>query len=165
MQIVREHVKQRQELQKKDLEITELRQKVAEHTLRRGEGDCMMQEQLRKRMLEKEKALEATIGERDSEIVRLRECLGTLEERVCAYREERGTLKNENAELIDARSTLAKENEARREELRAQSDRMRERIRKIDDLKLTIDALQKEANDINDLRKKFVLSFVLRETG
>ncbi|XP_032666558.1 probable myosin heavy chain ECU04_1000 [Odontomachus brunneus] len=154
VQIVREHVKQRQELQKKDLEITELRQKVAEHTLRRGEGDCMMQEQLRKRMLEKEKALEAVIGERDSEIVQLRECLDTLEERVCAYREEHDTLKNENADLTDAKRTLAKENEARREELRAQSDHMRERIQEIDDLKLTIDALQKETNDIDNLRKK-----------
>lgn len=156
MQIVREHVKQRQELQKKDLEITELRQKVAQHILRRGEGDCMMHEQLRKRMLEKEKLLEAVIGERDTEMARLRECLDTLEQRVCVYSEERDALRNENADLTDARSTLAKENEACREELRALSDQMRERIQEIDDLKHTIDALQKGANDTEDLRKRFV---------
>lgn len=156
MQIVKEHAKQRQELLKKDLEITELRQKVTEHMLRRGEGDCAMQEQLRKRMLEKEKALEAVIGDKDSEIARLREHLGALEERIGGYREERDTLKQENADLINARSALAKENEARREELRAQSDQMRELTKQIDDLGLTIDVLRKEADDINDLRTKFV---------
>ncbi|XP_025156459.1 myosin-14-like [Harpegnathos saltator] len=154
VQIVREHAKQRQELLKKDHEITELRQRVAEHTLRRGEGDCMMQEQFRKRLLEKERALEMLIGERDSEIARLRQCVDALEERVCAYREERDTLKNENADLIDARGALARENEARREELRAQGDQMRELTQKMDRLKLTIEVLQKEANDIDDLKKK-----------
>ncbi|XP_029179181.1 uncharacterized protein LOC114946700 [Nylanderia fulva] len=64
VQIVKGYAKQQQELQKKDLEITKLKQKVAEHMLQRGEGDCMIQEQIRKRMLEKEKTLEAVIQER-----------------------------------------------------------------------------------------------------
>lgn len=124
--------------------------------MRRGEGDCIIMQKQRQNMLKKEKVLETAIGERDSEITRLRQCLGALEKRVCAYREESDILKSENADLTDARSALAKENEARREELRAQNDQMRELTQQIDDLKLTIDVLQKEANDIDDLRKKFV---------
>ncbi|XP_050451738.1 myosin-11-like [Cataglyphis hispanica] len=104
VQIVKEFAKQQQELQKKDLEITKLKQKVAEHMLQRGEGDCMIQEQIRKRMLEKEKVLETVINKRDSEIERLHEDVLAL--------------KSENVDLFDT-------NTAQNEELRVQRDQMR----------------------------------------
>lgn len=122
----------------------------------------MTQEELRKKMHKKEKVLEMVTGEGDSEVARLRECLGTLEERVCTYYAERNTLKSENAELTDARSALAKENEARREKLRVQSDQIRELIQQVDDLKLTNDVLQKEVINISDLREKLVASYQKR---
>lgn len=140
----------------KDLEITELKQKVAEQMLRRGEGDCAIQEQLRKKMLEKEKVLENVISQRDSEIGRLREHLDASENRIAAYRAQCDTLRNENADLVDTRSALSKENEARCEELRAQRDQMRELLRQTDDLKLTVVALKEETSNIDVMRKKLV---------
>ncbi|XP_071575096.1 uncharacterized protein [Temnothorax nylanderi] len=156
VQIIKEFTRQQQELQKKDLEITELKQKVAEHMLRRGEGDCAIQEQLRKKMLEKEKVLEAIISKRDSKIKRLHEHLAALESDIFSYRAECDALKVENAELIDARSLLSKENEARSEELRTQRRQMRELTQQIDDLKRTVDVLKEEANNAENMKKKLI---------
>ncbi|XP_070162417.1 putative leucine-rich repeat-containing protein DDB_G0290503 [Polyergus mexicanus] len=135
VQIVKEFAKQQQELQKKDLEITKLKQKVAEHMLQRGEGDCMIQEQIRKRMLEKEKVLEAVINKRDSEIERLHEDLLSL--------------KSENVDLFDT-------NTAQNEELRVQRDQMRKLNQQIDDLQQTINILKQETNNVDNMRKKLM---------
>lgn len=153
MQIVKEFTRQQQELQKKDLEITELRRKVTEHASRRGEGDCAIQEQLRKRMLEKEKALEAVINKRDSKIERLREHLAALESDVSSYRAERDALKAANADLVNAKGLLSQENDAQSEELRAQRGQVRRLTRQIDDLGQT---LKEEQNSAEDMRKKLV---------
>lgn len=160
MQIVKEFTRQQQELQKKDLEITELKQKVAEHVLRRGEGDCAIQEQLRKKMLEKEKVLEAIINKRDSKIERLHQHLAVLESDMFSYRAECDELKIENADLVNARSLLSKENDAQSEELRVQRDRMRKLTQQIDDLKQTVDVLKKEADNIEDMKKKLITSLL-----
>lgn len=157
MQIVKEFTRQQQELQKKDLEITELKQKVAEHVLRRGEGDCAIQEQLRKKMLEKERVLEAIINKRDSKIERLHEHLATLESDIFSYRVECDALKIENADLVNARNLLSKENVAQNEELRAQRDQIRKLTQQIDDLKQIIDALKEETNNVENMKKKLVV--------
>lgn len=160
MQIIKEFTRQQQELQKKDLEITELKQKVAEHMLRRGEGDCAIQEQLRKKMLEKEKVLEAIINKRDSKIERLHEHLTALESDIFSYRAECDALKVENADLVNARSLLSKKNDAQSEELRAQSDQMRKLTQQIDDLKQTVDVLKEETNNAEKMKKKLVTSLL-----
>jgi len=157
VQIVKEFSRQQQELQKKDLEITELKQKVAEHMLRRGEGDCAIQEQLRKKMLEKEKVLETIINKRDSKIERLREHLSSLESDIFSYRAECDALKVENAELVDAKSLLSKKNDSLNEELRAQRDQMRKLIQQIDDLRQTVDVLKEETNNVENMKKKLVI--------
>ncbi|XP_011695060.1 PREDICTED: early endosome antigen 1-like [Wasmannia auropunctata] len=156
VQIVKEYAKQQHELQKKDLEITELKQKVAEHVLRRGEGDCAIREQLRKKMLEKERLLEAVISKRDSKIERLREHLTALENDILSYRTECDTLKLENAELVDAKSALSRENDAQGEEMRAQRDQMRKLTQQIDDLRRTVDVLREETNNVENMRKKLI---------
>jgi len=151
--IVKEFARQQQELHKKNLEITELKQQVEEHVSRRGEGDCMIQEQLRKRMAEKEKALEA-INKRDTEIERLREHLIALESEISSHRIEYDILKIENADLLDARNTLSKEKDEQNEELRAQREEMCELMRQIEDLKRTIGVLKEETDNVDDMRKK-----------
>lgn len=103
--------------------------------LQRGEGDCMIQEQIRKRMLEKEKVLEAVINKRDSEIETLHEDLLSL--------------KSENVDLFDT-------NTAQNEELRVQRDQMRKLNQQIDDLQQTINILKEETNNIDNMRKKLV---------
>lgn len=155
-QIVKEHAKQQQELQRKDLEITELKQKVADQMLRRGEGDCMIQEQVRKKVLEKEKMLKAVISQRDSKIGELHEHLNGLENYIDAYRVECDKLKSENYDLVDTKNALSKANEEQNEELRAQRDQMCKLIQQMNDLKLTIDTLKEEANSIDDMRKQLV---------
>jgi len=127
-------------LQKKDLEITKLKQKMAEHMLQRGEGDCMIQEQIRKRMLEKEKVLEAIINKRDSEIERLHKDLLALE--------------SENVNLFDT-------NTAQNEELRVQREQMRKLNQQIDSLQQTINTLKEETNNIDNMKKKLVSSLIL----
>nr|XP_012232770.1 PREDICTED: polyamine-modulated factor 1-binding protein 1-like [Linepithema humile] len=153
VQIVKEFARQQQELQKKDLEITELKQQVAEHMLRRGEGDCMIQEQLKRRMVEKEKALEA-INKRDSEIERLREHLIALESKISSHRIEYDTLKIENADLLNARSVLSKEKDEQNEKLRAQREQMCNLMQQIEDLKQTIGVLKEETDNVDDIRKQ-----------
>lgn len=158
MQIVKEFARQQQELQKKNHEITELKQKVAEHMLRRGEGDCAIQEQLRKRMLEKEKMMEAAINNRDAEIEKLHEHLIVLENKISFYRVECDTLKAENADLVELRRALSKENDAQNEELRAQREQICKLTQQIEVLKQTINILKKETENIDDMRKKLVFS-------
>lgn len=153
MQIVKEFTKQQQELQRKDLEITELKQQVAEHVLRRGEGDCMIQEQLRKRLAEKEQALEA-INKRDTEIEKLREHLIALESELSSHRVERDTLKIENADLLNARSVLSRENDERNEKLRAQREQMCKLMQQMEESKRTIDVLKEETDNVDGMRKK-----------
>lgn len=140
MQIIKEFTRQQQELQKKDLKITELKQKVAEHTLRRGEGDCAIQEQLRKKMLEKEKVLEAIISKRDSKIERLHGHLTALESDNLSYRAECDMLKIKN--------------EAQSEELRAQRDQLTQQI---NELRQTVDVLNEETNNAENMKKKLVI--------
>lgn len=161
MQIVREYAKQQQELQKKDLEITELKQKVAENTSRRGAGDCAIQEQLRKRMQDKEKVLEAVISKRDSEIEGLHEHLAVLENQISAYRAECDALKNENTDLVNAETALSKESKEQSEELRTQRDQICKLIQQIDDLTRTTNILKVEVNNIDDMKKRLVVSLVL----
>lgn len=161
MQIIKEFTRQQQELQKKDLEITELKQKVAEDVLRRGEGDCAIQEKLRRKMLEKEKVLEAIINKRNSKIARLHEHLATLESDVSSYRAECDALKIENADLVNAKTLLSKENDAQREELRAQRDQGRKLAQQVDDLKQTVDVLKEETINAENMRKKLVTSFIM----
>ncbi|XP_011883541.1 PREDICTED: sporulation-specific protein 15-like [Vollenhovia emeryi] len=156
VQIVKEFTRQQQELQKKDLEITELKQKVAEHVLRRGEGDCAIQEQLRQKMLEKEKVLEAVISKRDSKIERLHEHLAALESDIFSYRAECDALKIANADLVGAKSSLSKETDARSEELRAQRDRVHELTQQIDDLKRTVQVLEEETSGAEDMKTKLI---------
>lgn len=156
MQIVKEFTRQQQQLQRKDLEITELKQKMAEHMLRRGEGDCAIQEQLRKKMLEKEKVLEAVISNRDSTIERLHEHLAALESDTCAYRMECDALKAEKADLVNERSLLSEENDAQGEELRAQRDQMRTLNQQINDLRRTVDVLKEETNSVESMKEKLV---------
>ncbi|XP_039313029.1 sporulation-specific protein 15 [Solenopsis invicta] len=156
VQIVKEFTRQQQELQKKDLEITELKQKVEEHVLRRGEGDCAIQEQLRKKMLEKERVLEDVISKRDAKIERLREHLATLENDISSYRTECDALKIKNLDLVNAKSLLSKENDVQSEKLKAQRDQMRKLTEQIDDLQQTVDVLKEEANNIENMRKKLV---------
>ena len=146
-------------MQKKDLEITELKQKVAEHILR-GEGDCAIQEQLRKKMLEKEKVLEAIISKRDSKIERLHEDLTTLESDNSSYRAECDALKVENADLVDAKSLLSKENNALNEELGAQRDQIRKLTQQIDELSQTIDILKEERKNVECMKNKLVTSLL-----
>lgn len=155
MQIIKEFSRQQQELQKKDLEITELKQKVAEH-MRRGEGDCAIQEQLKKKMLEREKVLEAIINKRDSKIERLHEHLTALESDNFSYRAERDALKVENADLVNAKSLLSKKNDAQSEELRAQRDQICKLTQQIDDLKQMVDELKEETNNVENMKKKLV---------
>lgn len=156
MQIVKEFARQQQELQRKEHEITELKQKVTEQTLRRGEGDCAIQEQLRKRMLEKEKMMEAAINNRDREIEKLHEHLTVLENKTSSYRAERDTLRAENADLVELRRALSKENDAQSEELRAQREQICRLTQQIDVLKQTINILKKDTENIDDMRKKLV---------
>ncbi|XP_018304974.1 paramyosin-like isoform X2 [Mycetomoellerius zeteki] len=155
VQIVKEYTRQQQELQKKDLEITELKQKVAEH-IRRGEGDCEIQEQLRKKMLEKEKVLEAIISKRDLKIERLHGHLTALESDNFSYRAECDALKDENADLVDAKSLLSKENNVLNEELRAQRDQIRKLTQQIDELSHIIDILKEEAKNVECMKKKLI---------
>lgn len=140
MQIIKEFTRQQQELQKKDLEITELKQKVAEHILRRGEGDCAIQEQLRKKLLEKEKILEAIIGKRDSKIERLHGHLTALESDNLSYRAECDTLKIKN--------------EAQSEELR---DQLRKLTQQINELRQTVEDLTEETSNAENMKKKLVI--------
>lgn len=156
VQIIKEFTRQQQELQKKDLEITELKQKVAEHVLRRGEGDCAIQEQLRKKMLEKEKVLEAIINKRDSKIERLHEHLTALESDIFSYRAERDALKVENADLANAKSLLSTEIDAQSEKLRAQRDQIRKLTQQMDDLGQMVDVLKEETNNVENMKKKLV---------
>ncbi|XP_012056221.1 PREDICTED: paramyosin-like [Atta cephalotes] len=155
IQIVKEYTRQQQELQKKDLEITELKQKVAEH-IRRGEGDCAIQEQLRKKMLEKEKVLEAIISKRDSKIERLNGHLTALENDNFSYRAECDALKVENTDLVDAKSLLSEENNALNEELKAQRDQIRKLTQQIDELSQTIDILKEETKNVECMKKKLI---------
>ncbi|XP_036149734.1 early endosome antigen 1-like [Monomorium pharaonis] len=154
VQIVKEFTRQQHELQKKDLEITELKQKVAEHVLRRGEGDCAIQEQLRKKMLEKERVLETIINKRDSTIERLHEHLASLESDIVSYRAECDALKVENTDLVNAKNLLSKENNAQSEELRAQKNQICELIKQIHDLQQTVDVLKEETNNVENMRKE-----------
>lgn len=108
--------------------------------LQRGEGDCMIQEQIRKRMLEKEKVLEAIINKRDSEIERLHKDLLALE--------------NENVNLFDTNTT-------QNEELREQREQVRKLNQQIDDLQQTINTLKEETSNIDNMRKKLVSSLIL----
>lgn len=103
--------------------------------LQRGEGDCMIQEQIRKRMLEKEKMLEAVINKRDSEIERLHKDLLALE--------------NENVDFFDT-------NTAQNEELKVQRDQIRKLNQQIDVLQQTISILKEETNNIDSMRKELV---------
>lgn len=103
--------------------------------LQRGEGDCMIQEQIRKRMLEKEKMLEAVINKRDAEIEGLRKDLLALE--------------NQNVNLFDT-------NTAQNEELKVQRDQIRKLNQQIDDLQQTINILKEETNNIDIVRKELV---------
>ncbi|EGI64384.1 hypothetical protein G5I_07189 [Acromyrmex echinatior] len=155
IQIVKEYTRQQQELQKKDLEITELKQKVAEH-IRRGEGDCAIQEQLRKKMLEKEKVLEDIISKRDSKIEGLHGHLTALESDNFSYRAECDALKVENADLVDAKSLLSKENNALNEELRAQRDQICKLTQQVDELSQTIDILKEETKNVECMKKKLI---------
>lgn len=140
MQIIKEFTRQQQELQKKDLEITELKQKVAEHMLRRGEGDCAIQEQLRKKLLEKEKILEVIISKRDSKIERLHGHLTALESDNLSYRAECDTLKIKN--------------EAQSEELR---DQLRKLTQQINELRQTVEDLTEETSNAENMKKKLVI--------
>lgn len=143
MQIIKEFTRQQQELQKKDLEITELKQKVAEHILRRGEGDCAIQEQLRKKLSEKEKVLEAIISKRDSKIERLHGHLTALESDNLSYRAECDTLKIKN--------------EAQSEELREQRDQLRKLTQQINELRQTVEDLTEETSNAENMEKKLVI--------
>ncbi|XP_020280362.1 putative leucine-rich repeat-containing protein DDB_G0290503 isoform X2 [Pseudomyrmex gracilis] len=156
VQIVKEFARQQQELQKRDHEIAELKQKVTEHMLRRGEGDCAIQEQLRKRMLEKEKMMEIAINNRDTEIEKLHEHLTVLENKISFYRVECDTLKIENANLVELRRALTKENDARNEKLRAQREQICKLNQQIEVLKQTINILKTETENIDDMRKKLI---------
>lgn len=160
MQIIKEYTRQQQEMLKKDLEITELKQKVAEHMLRRGEGDCAIQEQLRRKMLEKEKMLEAVINKRDLKIERLHEHLAALESDVFSYRAECDALKVENVDLVSAKSLLSKENDGQSKELRAQRDQIRKLTQQLDDLKRTVDVLREEAISAENMKTKLVTSLL-----
>lgn len=108
--------------------------------LQRGEGDCMIQKQIRKRMLEKEKVLEVIINKRDSEIERLHKDLLALE--------------SENVNLFDT-------NTAQNEEIRVQREQMRKLNQQIDDLQQTINTLKEETDNIDDMKKKLVSSLIL----
>jgi len=121
--------------------------------LRRGEGDCKIREQLRKRMAEKEKALEA-INKRDTEIEKMREYLIALESEISSHRVEYDTLKIENADLLNARNTFSKEKDEQNEELRTQREQMCELMQQIEDLKRTIGVLQEETDNVDSMRKK-----------
>ncbi|KYN02680.1 hypothetical protein ALC62_06480 [Cyphomyrmex costatus] len=156
VQIIKEYTRQQQELQKKDLEITELKQKVAEHILRRGEGDCAIKEKLRKKMLKKEKVLEAIISKRNSKIERLHGHLTTLENDNFSYRAECDALKVENAHLIDAKNLHLKKNNALNEELKAQRDHICELTLQIDELRQTIDVLKEETNNVECMKEKLI---------
>lgn len=160
MQIIKEFTKQQQELQKKNLEITELKQKVAEHMLRRGEGDCAIQEQLRKKLLEREKVLEATINKRDLKIEKLREHLVALESDTISYRTKCDAFKIENADLVNAKNLLLKENDAQSEELKTQRDQICKLIQQVDGLKQTVDVLREETNNAENMKKKLVTSLL-----
>lgn len=161
---MREYAKQQQELQKKDLEITELKQKVAETISRKGAGDCAIRKQLKKRMQDKEKVLEAVISERDSKIEGLHGRLAALENQISAYRAECDTLKNENADLVNAETALSKESKEQNEELRAQRDQVCKLIGQIDDLTKSNDMLKVEADNIDDMKKRLVASLILAST-
>lgn len=152
-QIVKEFARQQQKLQKKDLEITELKQQVAEHMLRRGEGDCMIQEQQRRRTMEKEKALEA-MNQKDIEIEKLREHLIALESEISSHRIQYDTLKIENADLLNARNILSRENNEQNEKLRAEREQMCKLMQQIEDLKQTIGVLKEETDNVDNMRKK-----------
>ncbi|EZA50284.1 hypothetical protein X777_11295, partial [Ooceraea biroi] len=154
-QIIKKFAKQQQDLQKKDFEITSLKQKVAKHILQRNKSNCMIQKQLRKKVLKK-RILETIINKRDIKINNHRENLVALKNKSFSYCEECDIMKIENPNLINKKSVLVKENDAQNEELTTQQDLTYKLIRQIEYLEQTINILKQETDNIDDMKKKLM---------
>lgn len=157
---MKELTKQQHELQKRDHQIVELKRQVEEHVSRRGEGDCVIQEQFRRKLLEKEKDMESVINKKDSNIATLQEHLDQLENEISIYRAKCDTLEIENIDLINKKDHLSKKNNTQSKELVIQTDRIRSLIEQVNNLEQNVGILKEETANIEDMREKLVIFFI-----
>lgn len=97
-------------MQKKDIEIAELKSEVAKQLVRIGEGDCLNVEQSEQGAAVKEQLLNVTadLNKKDVLISKLEEQYYMLKNELFVYNEDCTALKKKNKNLENMRSKLMK---------------------------------------------------------
>ncbi|XP_076388006.1 uncharacterized protein LOC100883153 isoform X12 [Megachile rotundata] len=98
IQIVEEIEKQQKELQKKDTEIAQLKEEVAQHLARRGEGDCLHQRELENSIAIKEQLSKVTaeLSNKNGIILKLKDQLQIFKNELSTHNKNRNALKKKN---------------------------------------------------------------------
>ncbi|XP_015438068.1 PREDICTED: putative leucine-rich repeat-containing protein DDB_G0290503 [Dufourea novaeangliae] len=117
IQIIEEIEKQQQELQKKDVEITQLKEEVEKQLLRRGEGDGLYSEESIAALKEQLTKLATELNVKDKFILNLREQQEVLRTELFKCNKDSNVLKMQNKNLDNIRDKLLKECEQYKEEL------------------------------------------------
>jgi len=156
MEIIKEFTKKQQDLQEKDLEITELKERITNMS-QCNKSNYIIQKQLKKKQCKRERMLEKTvINKRNIELNRHHENFITLDNEIFSYRKEYDIMKIENSN-INEKDIVIKQNNAQNEELAIQRDQSCKLIHQIEHLKQTVNILKDETRNMDNIKKKLVL--------
>ncbi|CAK9825333.1 hypothetical protein ANTRET_LOCUS3368 [Anthophora retusa] len=158
IQIAETIEEQQKELQKKNIEIAQLKEEVAQQLMRRGEGDCLIKEQCENNVAIKEQLSKVTaeLNNKNAFILKLEEQLQTFKNELSTYNKDCNALKKENKNIENIKNRLLKESQQCKRQLITKNKEIKNLSQQVQDL-LEIENLKNTLeNKLKTMEKELI---------
>ncbi|XP_017797466.1 PREDICTED: putative leucine-rich repeat-containing protein DDB_G0290503 [Habropoda laboriosa] len=157
-QIIETIEEQQTELQKKNIEIAQLKKEVAHQLLRRGEGDCLIKEQCENNVVMKEQLSDITaeLNKKNALILKFEEQLQTFKDELSTYNKDCNALKKEKKNLENTGNRLLNECQQSERQLITKNEEIKNLSQQVQELLETENLKSTLENELKNMEKGLI---------